>query len=308
MAIDITTKAMLVSLSIKGIGGWQIEDVQITKEVAQQHGTSTDVGKYIKRLLDPKKVPELGKVTAAAAALRAEHYKRTLPWGEDTTRILPATLYFDHTSGMTEAKDVLVSAQEVFWLRLPDLEQQAKIDLGPLYRAQEWPTVDQLRRRFSVGTKIWPLSDAGDFRCSFGEEHDALIRKEMEQNMIQNLAGSHVEIFKKLKDFIAGTDTQLGFIQRLDNYKLDAQGKTIGTFRDSVVSGLVEILDIADKQNILDNPQLSDLLAGIRSSLCARPASDLRDDAFLRANTIENAKQIVQNVEAFENAFSQLAA
>src|SRR5262245_28756261 len=91
--VPITERAMLVDLTISVWSGTKY-DRTVSAEVARQHNTATDVGRYNKRLL-ARNAPltELQKIATAA---RTDHYAMTSPWLDTGQRILSSEMYLDH--------------------------------------------------------------------------------------------------------------------------------------------------------------------------------------------------------------------
>ena len=102
--------AMLVALNVRCYGATR-EDKKISKDVAAQHGTDSDAGKYAKNLV-PKSALE--PITKAIGALRSFHHDNTLPWLDDGVRILPAMNFEAYKTAMEGLKDSYESAVQAF--------------------------------------------------------------------------------------------------------------------------------------------------------------------------------------------------
>lgn len=285
MSDTICEKGMLVCLTIKGFWSAVIKDEQATNEVAAKYGANPNVGRYMKKLLDPKKIPALKKVNQDRSALRQFHYKLTLPWNDDGTRLLPAAMYFDYTSGITERTNALNGHYDEFLEALPTLREQAKRDLNGLFREDDWPEAKDLKDRLSIRTKIFPLADASDFRCNLGAEHDALIKQEITANIYGKLTGGLCEVYTRLHACVQD------MVERLEGYQVDAQGKVVKTFKDSAVNNLRELIDIVPKLNVMDDPTLTQIAESLRM-LVRNDAQKLRDDYVVRGQTVGAGKAI----------------
>ena len=86
---NLSTRAMLISLSI---GGWEArcQDKDVERDVAAKHNiTKVKAGKYSKYLIDVDH-PAFDAIGTAENEARQEFYKWTLPWNDQGTRILDA--------------------------------------------------------------------------------------------------------------------------------------------------------------------------------------------------------------------------
>src|SRR5579871_6581159 len=109
MTGSLSERAMLAGITIRM---WtnRREDKAVSLQVAQDYGVDQQVGRYNKFLLvesNGKPAREYVDVTNAANALRREHMLQTLPWSDDSTRILPASNYMGWNLGIARAEEVL---------------------------------------------------------------------------------------------------------------------------------------------------------------------------------------------------------
>src|SRR3972149_290002 len=98
---NIRNQLLVVSL---GISAWEArkQDKKATKEVADNHGTDSAVGRYHKDLLPA--AAEHEAILKIRNAWRVWHYEHTLPWGDDAGRVLRSIDFLDYTEGHNEFK------------------------------------------------------------------------------------------------------------------------------------------------------------------------------------------------------------
>ena len=163
---SLSSRAMLASLSIT-MWSARKHDPEASEEIATRHGAQTDVGPYNKVLLPKKALADLQKIVSEA---RDAHYFITLPWGDDGYRVLPGAVYMDHREKMRCLASRFYSAAELLYGQFAELVNQARQRLGGQFRQEDYPTLAELRSKYSFETKIMPLPDAGDFRVTLGDE------------------------------------------------------------------------------------------------------------------------------------------
>ena len=135
-----------------------------------RHGAQTDVGRYNKVLLPKKALADLQKIVSEA---RDAHYFITLPWDDNGYRVLPGAVYMEHREKMRCLSGRFQAAASHVYELFEELVDQARNRLGGLFRQEDYPTLDELRSKYSFETKILPLPEAGDFRVTLGDEEKA---------------------------------------------------------------------------------------------------------------------------------------
>ena len=173
--MSLSDKAMLITLSVSCWTGSRKDD-SVVEEVNLRHGAK-DAGRFSKYLVDKR---ELEPCAAHARAIRALHYKLTLPWLDNGARLLPSKIFAEYDRelrAMTAQYDKLVDAflQRYETLLKPD----ARIRLGTLYNPDDYPNASELRNKFGVSTDIAPVPSGSDFRVDIGDNERARIQREI---------------------------------------------------------------------------------------------------------------------------------
>ncbi len=304
---DITSHALLVGLSVTGLGliSPEVEDKQIGNDVAADHGVSPELVRVMKKLLDRKRFPEVGEVKDAYGELYRYFTSHTLAWGERGVRAVTAAEYLNLTREMQKRREALESAFERLLSRWDEFHDVVKDQLNGMWKESDWPRVETLRSRFSVRIKVRPLVDAEAVKVVLGipEEIDK-IKQQVEEELFRNIHGTLLDLFRRLKDFLVGGDGDRGLLQKLADYEVDQHGKVVGkSFRDSAILNGRELCDIAERLNVTADPTLAGLIGELRSILKANPV-DLRDNAVLRADTIRKAQAIAHKLSSIESVLT----
>jgi hypothetical protein len=289
---SLSSRAMLCSLSIS-VWSARKHDVEASEEIARQHGAQADAGRYHKVLLPKAALAEIQKIVSEA---RQEHYFMTLPWDDNGYRVLPAAAYMEHTDKMRALSNRFTPAVETLATQLNQLLEEAKIRLGGLFRAEDYPTPEELRAKYSFETKVLPLPDANDFRVTLGEEEKERIKRQITASVEASLQVGSRELWQRLYEAVSH------MAERLQAYKVTGEGVE-HPFRDSVVTNLVKLVDILPKLNVTGDAELERLAEEARASLLVDP-HELRNSDSVRSETAKAASAIADRMKAFMTGYS----
>jgi hypothetical protein len=281
-----STSAMLVSLNISSYSAKR-EDKKISADVAKQHNTTTDAGRYSKQLIAKEK---LEPVTKAVSAMRTFHYANTLPWLDDGARILPAGNYETYKGEMRNLRDAYESAVRDFCDSWPAIVADARQRLNGMFDEQDYPRDPSAR--FSCRVKFMPISDAGDFRCAIADSERDALRHEIADTMREASEQAMRDLYQRVADTVAH------MADRLRAYTVTG-GKASNPFRDSLVENLRDLCGLIPRLNFSNDPRLESLRQKIESELVAHTAQDLRDDYKVRESVAQAAEQIHASVLEF---------
>jgi len=289
---SLSSRAMLCSLSISA---WSARkhDQDASEEIAVRHGAQADSGRYHKILLPKEALAEIQKIVSEA---RQEHYFMTLPWDDNGYRVLPAAAYMEHVEKMKASSNRFEDAVEMLAGQFLTLINQARTRLGGLFRDADYPTLDELRTKFSFETKVIPLPDAGDFRVTLGDEEQQRIKRQITAALEASLQVGSRELWFRLYEAVQH------MADRLSVYKVTEQGVE-HPFRDTVVTNLVKLVDVLPKLNITNDAELDRMAEQVRQSLLVDP-KELRKSDTVRTETAKAAAEIAQRMAGYMAGYS----
>jgi hypothetical protein len=286
---SITTRAMLVSLNIQQWMGSK-HDKKVSQEVAQAHQSDVSMGRFQKLLVAKEALEKLRGITSAA---RHEHYNRTLPWQDGGSRILSSKGYFDYAEKMREYSAQWDAAVTDFIAEYPNMVQDAKRRLNGLFKDEDYPTVQRMRRKFSFAFNVLPMPTAKDFRVELGDEETARVRSEIEQSVNESIRAAMADVWARLHEVVTRMQ------ERLSAYSVAQDGTVSHAFRDSVVGNIRELLDTLPTLNITEDENLKQLAQRVEQELCAHTPDELRESETARKQTAQAAEQILTSMEAY---------
>lgn len=276
---NLTSRAMLVNLSIKS---WTpvIADKRVQREVADTHNASQEAVTVKKELID-RKNSTYSTFQKAMTAARDEHYKLTLPWNDNGTRVLPSKAFLDYTAAIRKHKAIVETAFQDFVTVLEDLIEDGKRRLGTMGDSDEYPTRQKIMKRFSFTTDFLPLPETADFRVSLADDEIQDIKNSAEDH----IKASMRELWQRLYDKVNKMQETL------------ADPKAI--FRDTLVKNIVELTDLLPKLNYAGDEDLDRMTETVKDQLTNYRPDELRDSPRARQETADKARAIADQMRAF---------
>tara|TARA_B100000965_G_C19583718_1_gene754739 strand:+ start:1437 stop:2297 length:861 start_codon:yes stop_codon:yes gene_type:complete len=280
--MKLTDKALLVQLNVSQ---WTARkyDKSVTQQVAEQHNTIVEAGRYNKSLLPLNDY--LGNIHKLTTTIRTEYYKNTLPWGINGTQMLPSKNYL---SFMTEHR-----AKKANWLALVDqfidVYPQLKLDAqrllpNGLYKEEDYPTVDGLRAKFGMEIVVLPVP-ADDFRVQIADEELSAIQQEVTDRVTNASQEAMKEAWQRLYDVV--------------KHASDKLNDPTGVFRDSLVANINDICGVLPRLNFADDPNLETMRQQVEQSLANENPEALRVDWDLREQKGRQVKAIADKMAVF---------
>lgn len=292
---NLTEKAMLYRLNISQ---WTARrhDKSVSQEVASNHGTSVDSGRYNKVLIARE---ALSKIATAQSSARNFHYQNTLPWMDDGARILPAANYFPYCEAMAKFRAEFDAEVAAFLDSYADYVEAARVRLNGLFDAADYPPAREIARRFAFDVIPMPLPDATDFRVDLGAGEESRIRAEIQDRTNAAIAGAVKDTWSRVHDVVSK------MAERLRAYS----GAKDGAFRDSLVSNVRDLVDLLPRLNVTGDAELAETARRMAEQLCQYDAQALREDSALRDKVARDAESIMASMEGyFGEAAQPLAA
>jgi len=269
-------KAMLANLTIHAWGGRKLD--KTVTEAVEIANNAHDAGAFNKRLIEKH---ALLPITKLAGQIRAMHYERTLPWGDNGDRLLPSTMYLDYTQAMRKLRDAFAGLVTDFEVDYPKHVQSARVKLGNMYDPKDYPDVNSIRQRFGIDLSFLPVPSAADFRVDIGAEEIETIKTSITAQVMKQQEHAVKDLWKRLHDVVSKVDERLS----------DPEA----TFRDSLIDNVSAAITILRKLNLTNDYAFSHILDEAEHGLLVSPVR-LRNDPVLRQLTAMSAREIMQKI------------
>ena len=280
--MHLSDKALLVHL---GVSQWVAKklDKQASEEVARANGAVKDAGRYNKSLLPT--CDTLDRIKSKTSEIRKKFYKNTLPWGIEGTFILPSANYLSFMTDFRNEKAEWERLTEEFFTDYHQSVADAQRLLGSLHNPVEYPTLEELRRKFRMELSILPVPTAGDFRVELADEEYSSIQSEIEQRVADSSKAAMSEVWQRLYDKVEW------LAERLSDPK--------NAFHDGTYQDAKDLCGMLTRLNFTDDPDLESMRREVEQKLVNHHPDALRNDPDLRNDTFDEAKVIMDKMSVF---------
>jgi hypothetical protein len=289
---------MKCALKISNWEGYKY-DRDVSDQIAEIHRAARDSGRFNKRLLPLK---DLAEITKAIGQARRDHEFLTLPWGDDGYRVLPAATYMEHTNTMRLRATEFQAAYSRLEARFEDLVN-SQSRLGSMFNIEDYPGMrkdgekfrfifpNELREKFSFKTDVLPLGDASDFRVNISDDERERIKRQLAESIQASLRAGSRELWQRLYTVVSHMSA------RMAEYNSAEEGSRPKLYK-SMVTNIVELVDVLPKLNIAGDTELNRMANDVRKSLMVDTV-ELRKSDTLRSDTARAAADIVQRMAAY---------
>src|SRR5215470_7975822 len=221
---------------------------------------------------------------------------------DDGWRVLPAATYIEHRDKLKDHKTAVRAAVERLMLRFENLVRNQS-RLGTLFRVGDYPGMrdengilhflfpQELREKFSFETNVRPLPDADDFRVNISDEERERLKRQIADSVQAALRSSTRDLWQRLYQVVNHMST------RMAEYNTAEEGKKPKLYK-SMVTNIVEIVDVLPRLNIGGDEELDRMAESVRRSLLV-DTEELRKSETLRTDTAKAAADIMQRMAAY---------
>jgi hypothetical protein len=284
-SVDLTglqTKAILANVSIGTWSGRRFDN-EATDSVADKFNADSDCGRFNKLLVDHDAILELFRLASRA---RKFHYDHTLPWNDIGTRLLPTKAYFAYLEGINAHADEFWKTVEKFYEIYPSLVEKRKLALGNLWKASDYPTLEELKSKFSFTVSFAFLPDPNsDFRLGLNEIEVEKIRESMAQSQQKVVDTSVRDLWQRMQKVVDK------IVERL--------GETSKGFKNATFDKIEDLEQFIDMLNLTDDTNVSSTMEQIKVDLREFSPEIIRSNKKVRESVHKKAKDILDKINSF---------
>lgn len=269
----VSRSAMLVDMSLSV---WTAikRDRFASEKVTRDNNAARGVAAVQKKLLGD--CAELDAVHKFAEGIRKVHRSLTLPWSDAGLRLLPTAQFFRYNEVMVECEAEFRRLVDCF-LDAYDYEvADAKLKLGSLYDEAEYPSRQEVARKFAFRFSYVPLPSANDWRVDMEKQTRDALKTEYERYFAEQLDAAVTDLRERVRDTILTLARQLEPV---------AEGEKARRIYDSVVDRAKELVDMLRTCNVTNDAGLSSAYVELTQALDGVSADALRNDEACKAET-----------------------
>ena len=278
----LTHDAVLVSLSESKLARRRY-DKEASESVAEEFNATEDAGRFNKLIIESKGT-KLGQIYGLMGVMKSYHNARTLPWGRGV-QVLPATKLDDYMAFYRDIVRQIEMLMPDAIEDLPKIKAASEKRLGKMFKDHEFPTDEDVRSKFSIGVKIWPIPTSNDIRIQgLSDETEESLKETIEEQI---------------------NDSMTGMVKAAWQIMHDAVDKFISTMSDGdkkvtqpLIEGLEKMIESMEDLNITKDPEIEGLRQEIKE-LVRYEAKDHRDFPSIRKETTKEAKAILAKMDSY---------
>lgn len=279
---SLSTRAMTANLTV---GMWQGHrlDKEASRTLTESAGAREDAARVNKHLVDKA---ALAPIVTAGGALRTHFYSRTLPWKDNGDRILTRKLYTrfieEHEALVAKFRDEVSKFIDIVY---PIEVQRAEFRMGTLFRADDYPSAERLRRRFHATLDIDAVTTSGDFRVDLDQDTLDRVRTEIDTAAEQRVKSAMQDVWGRLITAVSHAQSRLA---NPDN-----------VFKSSTIENVADIIKTAPGLSLVDDPNLDKVCKELDEIFGSTNVKELRKDNSVRANVAREADEILDKMRGF---------
>ena len=281
--MSIIASAVLVELNISVWPASKI-DREVTSQVNANASAHKDASQTKKNLFAGTSLR--ADIEKFAARVRLYNNQHTLPWADKGERMLPTKLFMESKQTMNGYERTFNMLCDNFFDEYETLVRDAQVNLGSLYKAEDYPPLEEVRSKFAFRWIIKPLPEAGDFRLDIPANDLEEMRLAYEAQYSEKLAEAMRTPWERLHEVLLSMSK-----------KLEDSGDSKKRYHDSLISNPLELCDLLTKLNVTNDPKLEDARRQVELAMLGTDIEEVKEDATVRESLKSKVDAILGKFE-----------
>lgn len=237
-----------------------------------------DVARVNKLLVNSTAIKPIQQL---AGEIRQEFYRRTLPWGDNGDRVLPALAYQEWMDWFGPKRDQWFDAVNHFVeTTYKDEVRDAAYRMGDLFDINDYPRPSEVKTKFDMHFSVRPVPTQDDFRVSLTEDLDSMLREQVRHDIERLTSQTVAHLWSQVGEMLESIRERLS----------DPDAR----FRRGLLDNFVELVDDLDKLNVAGDPELDKLRDQAQTTILAlRDPDALRKDKTARRAAADEVGSLV---------------
>ena len=173
-----------------------------------------------------------------------ESARRSTPWDDQGGRLLTVANYGRYTTALDTLIERVVRERARFIEDYDNYVDQARLDLGRLFRLEDYPDTEALQGKFAIRYRIVPVPDARHFMADLAQGETERVKRDIEQQVRTRLNDAQRDLYRRLGEAVERVGERL---------REGENGKPL-VFRDSLIENIRELVDVVPRLNIWCSP------------------------------------------------------
>ena len=283
--MSIASSAVLVELNVSVWPAKKL-DREMTETVNANASAVRDASQTRKNLFAGTSLRK--DIENYAARIRLYHNQHTLPWADKGQRLLPTKLFLDYKTTMNVYEATFNQMCNNFFIEYPRLVAEAQQHLGKLYKAEDYPPLDEVKLKFGFRKALDPLPESGDFRLDVSAQDLEEVRQQYEAKFDERLAEAMRAPWERLHDVLTAMSKKL----------TDEDGvETKKRYHDSLVTNAQELCELLAKMNVTNDPKLEEARKQLELTMLGADIETIKESAHVRETMKNKVDDILKRFE-----------
>ena len=269
--MSISASALLVELNISVWPATKI-DRETTEQVNTNASAVRDASQTKKNLFAGTGLRK--DIEKLAARIRLYHNQRTLPWADKGERMLPTALFMEYKQTMNAYEQTFETMCQNFFAEYPRLVQEAQVNLGRLYKAEDYPDITDVMLKFGFRRTVKPVPEAGDFRLDIPANDLEEMRAEFVSQQDEKLAEAMRAPWERLHTMLVGISEKLTDVEGDDGKK---------RYHDTLITNPLELCELLTKLNVTKDPKLEEARKQLELTMLGANLESIKEDSTARS-------------------------
>ena len=283
--MSIASSAVLVELNISVWPANKI-DREMTETVNTNASAVRDASQTRKNLFAGTSLRK--DIEKLAARIRLYHNQNTLPWADKGQRLLPTKLFMEYKQTMNNYEVQFSQLCSNFFVEYPRLVAEAQQHLGTMYRAEDYPDLEDVRMKFGFRKAFDPIPESGDFRLDVSAQDLDEVRADYEAKFDERLAEAMRTPWERLHTVLTAMSEKLKDEEGVDSKK---------RYHDSLVTNAQDLVGLLDKMNITNDPKLEEARKQLELTMLGADIETIKESSHARESMKNKVDAILQKFE-----------
>ena len=282
--MSISSSALLVELNISVWPASKL-DREITDKVNTDASAVKGASQTKKNLFAGTSLRK--DISDFAARVRLYHNKHTLPWADKGERMLPTALFMDYKQTINGFEQTFNMMCQNFFIEYPRLVVEAPTNLGSMYKAEDYPELEDVKLKFGFRRAVKPVPEAGDFRLDIPAHDLDEMREEFLKQQDNKLAEAMREPWERLHEMLVGISDKL----------TDVEGDGKKRYHDTLISNPIELCSLLTKLNVTKDPKLEEARRQLEMTMLGADIEDIKEHAPARSELKSKVDEILKRFD-----------
>lgn len=220
---------------------------------------------------------------------RAWWSRVTLPWfdGKGSPRAVASLAVPELQVEIGDRIRAVTSLYADFLRKYPQFRAHRQFEMGDLFDSRQFPSPDEMKRKFAIRVDWYPLPNAKDIRVIEGMDSAELeqIAKEARESEQRRLARAMENVAQRLHKVVKSMHETMA----------TPIGEAGAKFNDSKLENILAVAELIPKLNLTGDPKLYEL-AKEAKKLATKSPVELREDEVKRASAAKEAKSLADKL------------